>query len=65
MNETFKTFTMRVMGPAPREEQTAREFDRERGDVAEILRGHALRHVEYTIDDMLPEGWYAKIEDTP
>jgi hypothetical protein len=61
----FKTYTLTVSGPDsyPAEEGSAEKWAHEEKVVARILAGRVLADAEDVVNDALPEGWAARIEE--
>jgi hypothetical protein len=55
-------YTLRIMGPEAGEDETSEEFDRRNQAVIDEISG-AIDVAEGELSDMLPDGYYAKIED--
>lgn len=56
----YKTYTLRIMGPAFVSEHDEQEFLLQ---VLDMLADGALSQVEEDLNDLLPEGFYAKLDE--
>jgi hypothetical protein len=62
MAERVALYALRIMGPHIGDDQTSEEYDRQNQAVVDEI-GARLNTAEQLINESLPEGYYAKIED--
>lgn len=62
MASRVAVYTLRIMGPEMELDESGEEFDRRNQQVVDEI-SPAISHAENVISDLLPEGYYAKIED--